>query len=82
MVADGGDRLALLALFWCPIDLICSAERYMIRSKRVSVAPSELIRYLQPIVLSLVLPYSQLYLENHVDFWPVQVHVTVAIASE
>jgi hypothetical protein len=68
--------------FGPPVDLVCSAEPYIVRSKQVSVAPSKLIRHLQPIVLSLVLPYSQLYPENHVDFWPVQVHVMVAIASE
>ena len=82
MVADGRYRLALLALFWRPVDPVCSAEPYMVRSKRVSVTPSELIRHLQPIVLLLVTPYSQLYPENHVDFWPVHVHVTVAMTSE
>jgi hypothetical protein len=68
--------------FGRPIDPVCSAKPYIVRSKRVSGAPSELIRYLQPIVLFLVIPYSQLYPENHVDFWPVQAHVTVAITSE
>jgi hypothetical protein len=68
--------------FGRPIDPVGSTEPYMVRSKRVSVAPSELIQHLQPIVLFLVTHYSQLYPENHVDFWPVQVHVTVAMTSE
>lgn len=68
--------------FGRPIDPVGSTEPYMVRSKGVSVAPSELIQHLQPIVLFLVKPYSQLYPENHVDFWSVQVHVTVAMTSE
>jgi hypothetical protein len=65
-----------------PIDPVGSTEPYMVRSKRVSAAPIELIRHLQHIVLFLVTPYSQLCPENHVDFWPVQVHVAVAMTSE